>query len=286
MSLRILVVDDASFIREMVKKQLRDKIPGLELNEAADGARALALIKQWNPDLVLSDWEMPNLTGEELLQKIRASDNPKLPFIMITSRGDRDHVIKAVQAGVSDYITKPFTPEELLRKVAKQLNALGKLPSKPQAHAKSQGVFSSVDLLTNQRPDTPKSVANSSSLGALQTNPLLTKKEFPLAPVVSPKGKAQLRFPQNIVYPCVIREMSLMLMTCSIDRGEKLPALFDQAVVDIETEDGGSLARINGYVHALQANENRPDAKTIKLIIRFVDDDPSKFEVLSKFIAN
>lgn len=285
MSLRILVVDDASFIREMVKKQLRDKIPGLELNEAADGARALALIKQWNPDLVLSDWEMPNLTGEQLLQKIRASDNPTLPFIMITSRGDRDHVIKAVQAGVSDYITKPYTPEELLRKVAKQLHALGKLPSKPQAQAKSQGIFSSVDLLTTPRPDT-KSATTSASLNALQTNPLLTKKEFPLAPVASAKGKAQLRFPHNIVYPCIIREMSLMLMTCSIERGEKLPTLFDQTVVDIETGDGESLARINGYVHALQASENRPDAKTIKLIIRFVDDDPSKFEVLSKFIAN
>lgn len=279
MGIRILVVDDASFIRDMVKKHLRDKVPGLELNEAADGARALALVKQWNPDLVLSDWEMPNMSGEELLQAIRSSDDhAKLPFIMITSRGDRDHVVKAVQAGVSDYITKPFTPEELLRKVGIQLKKLGKL-SQPQSSPKSPNAFSSVELLTGRKePAPPPKEAT--------VHPLLVKKEKPPV-VVSNAGikcKSRLRFADNLQFDCEIREMSLQMMSCSIERAERLPRLFDQAVVDMELDDG-TLARVNAYLHSLQAVENRPDAKGIKLILRFVDNDPAKFEALSKFIA-
>ncbi len=173
MGVRILVADDAAFIRDMVKKQLRDRVPGLELNEAADGARAWALIKQWNPDLVLSDWEMPNMSGAELLQAIRGSEqHAKLPFIMITSRGDREHVVKAVQSGVSDYITKPFTAEELLRKVGNQLKKMGKL-AQAQSAPKSQMVFSSVELLTGRNE--PKAPAKESPV----QSPLLTAKEPP-----------------------------------------------------------------------------------------------------------
>lgn len=282
MGVRILVVDDAAFIRDMVKKQLRDKVPGLELNEAADGTRALALIKQWNPDLVLSDWEMPNMSGEDLLKAIRTSENhAKLPFIMITSRGDRDHVVKAVQSGVSDYITKPFTPEELLRKVGNQLKKIGKLaqaqtPPKPQAMA-----FSSVELLTGRseaKPSTqPKDVS-------AVVSPLPVKKDITNTNNSTLKCKAQLRFPNNLQFVCDVREMSLQLMSCAVERADQLPHLFDQAVVDMELDDG-SLARVNAYLHALQAAENRPDAKGIKMILRFVDNDPSKFETLSKFIA-
>lgn len=280
MGVRILVADDAAFIRDMVKKQLRDKVPGLELNEAADGARAWALIKQWNPDLVLSDWEMPNMSGAELLQAIRGSEqHAKLPFIMITSRGDREHVVKAVQSGVSDYITKPFTAEELLRKVGNQLKKMGKL-AQAQAVPKSQMVFSSVDLLTggNQpKPPAKESPAVSSPL-------INTKEPAPVKVPSSSKCKAQLRFPNNLQFSCVIREMNLQLMSCVIERADSYPQIFDQAVVDMELDDG-SLARVNAYVHALQAVENRPDARAIKLILRFVDNDPTKFEALSKFIA-
>jgi CheY-like chemotaxis protein len=279
MGVRILVADDAAFIRDMVKKQLRDKVPGLELNEAADGARAWALIKQWNPDLVLSDWEMPNMSGAELLQAIRGSEqHATLPFIMITSRGDREHVVKAVQSGVSDYITKPFTAEELLRKVGNQLKKMGKL-AQAQAVPKSQMMFSSVELLTGSSP--PKTPAKESPV----QSPLINAKEPPPTKVSSSnKCKAQLRFPNNLQFACVIREMNLQLMSCVIERADTYPQIFDQAVVDMELDDG-SLARVNAYVHALQAIENRPDARAIKLILRFVDNDPAKFETLSKFIA-
>jgi DNA-binding response OmpR family regulator len=293
MAVRILVVDDAPFIRDMVKKQLRDEIPDLELKDAADGVRALALIKQWSPEIVLSDWEMPNMNGEELLREVRSLPNgATLPFIMITSRGDRDHVVKAVQSGVSDYITKPFTPEELLRKVSKQLKAIGRMPVFGQQKiAAGQNIaFASLDVLTAGRAEivtkSPAPSANNGSAALLQQNPLLAKKEAPIAAVkTTSKGRAQLRFPNELIYACEIREMSLQLMSCTMTRGNQLPSLFDQTVVDIESGDGESLARVNGYVHAMSASENRPDTQSIKIMIRFVDNDPDKFAVLSKYIA-
>lgn len=292
MTVRILVVDDAPFIRDMVKKQLRDQIPDVELKDAADGLRALALIKQWSPEIVLSDWEMPNMTGEQLLLEVRAMANfSKLPFIMITSRGDRDHVVKAVQSGVSDYITKPFTPEELLRKVTKQLKAIGRMPviGQQKMAAGQNVVFSSLDVLTRGRAESTitKPVAtHTGSSAILQQNPLLATKESSIAAVKSTaRGRAQLRFANDLTYACIIREMSLQMMSCTLERSDRLPGLFDQAVVDIEAEAGGSLARVNGYVHSLTAVENRFDTQSIRMIIRFVDNDPSKFEVLSKYIA-
>jgi DNA-binding response OmpR family regulator len=290
MTVRILVVDDAPFIRDMVKKQLRDQIPDVELKDAADGVRALALIKQWSPEIVLSDWEMPNMTGEQLLLEVRSMPNfSKLPFIMITSRGDRDHVVKAVQSGVSDYITKPFTPEELLRKVTKQLKAIGRMPvaGQQKVAAGQNVVFSSLDVLTRGRTEstTAKPVTPNTASAAILQPSVVATTESALAVKTTPKGRAQIRFANDLSCVCLIREMSLQMMSCTLERSDKLPGLFDQTVVDIQAETGGILARVNGYVHSLAAVENRFDTQSIKIIIRFVDNDPSKFEVLSKYIA-
>ena len=74
-------------------------------------------------------------------------------------------------------------------------------------------------------------------------------------------------------------------MSGLMQRADNLPGLFEQAVVDIETGDGSSLARVNGYVHSIQAGESRPDTNVVKIVIRFVDNDAEKFEALSKYIA-
>jgi CheY-like chemotaxis protein len=281
MGLRILVVDDATFIRDMVKKQLRDNIPGVEIFEAPDGNRALSLMKNQVMDMILSDWEMPNMTGSDLLRTVRAMpDAGKLPFIMISSRGDRNHIVKAIELGVSDYLTKPFTPDELLKKVFKQLKIIGKLPTQIRQTATTQGIaLSSVDVLTGGRPALVTApIVN-------DNNPAPTTSPVKAVTPVKTKGRAQLRFSNNRTFGCVIREMSLQLMNCLMPRNEQLPGLFEQAVVDIETGDDGSLARVNGYVHSIQATENSPDATSVKLIIRFVDNDAEKFETLSKYIA-
>lgn len=290
MALKILVADDATFIRDMIKKQLRDRIPGVEIFDAADGARALALFKQNDIDMILSDWEMPLMTGEEFLRNVRASSNgTKTPFIMISSRGDRDHIVKAIQSGVSDYLSKPFSADELLRKVHKQLKVIGKLPSAVTSRAATQGIAAaSIDVLTAGRVEAvaPKvaTPAGGGSAALLTSSPLLTKPVV-AAVKTTPKAKAQLRFSDNRTFACIIREMSLQLMSCALQRSENLPGLFEQAVVDIDMGEGNGLARVNGYVHSIVAGENRPDSSTVKMVIRFVDNDAEKFEILSKFIA-
>src|SRR5690554_2553359 len=123
-----LVVDDAPFIRDLVKKALRGHFPGLHIEEAVNGSKARQLLGRTAFDLILCDWEMPELSGLELLQWFRAQPGQqKTPFIMVTSRGDRDNVVQAIQAGVTDYVGKPFTNEQLISKVSKALHRSGKL---------------------------------------------------------------------------------------------------------------------------------------------------------------
>jgi len=273
MAIRILVVDDASFIRDMIKKQLRDRIPSVEIFDAVDGNRALATLKSHPIDLILSDWEMPNMSGEELLANIRNQPQyERMPFIMISSRGDRSHIIRAIELGVSDYLTKPFTADELIKKVVKQLKRIGKKWQDTRQPAATQGIaFSSVDVLTGKpaiaKPaDTPEPAAAAPSASS------------------SHKGRAQLRLSNNRTFACVIREMSLQLIHCLVPRTEGLPGIFDQVVVDIELSPE-EFARVNGYIHAIQASEARPDAKSVKILVRLVDNDAEKFDALSRYIA-
>lgn len=271
MALRILVADDASFIRDLVKKHLREHFPGVEIYEATDGSRALAALRGQTMDLVLSDWEMPNVSGEELLLTLRGDDRYRdVPFIMISSRGGRDHVVKAVQAGVSDYLTKPFTPEELIRKVMRQLQKAGiDFGDKRRRSGNAQAAgLSSVDVLTGG--------------GGTGESPA----PKPAGPKTSDKGRAQLRFSsQAAPVGSVIKEISLQALTALFPRPDTLPGLFDQVAVHILREEGGEPLQLNGYVHALQAGESRPDTKIIKAVVRFVDNDDAKFEQLSRLIG-
>jgi hypothetical protein len=237
---------------------------------------------------------MPVMTGEEFLRNVRATANgAKTPFVMISSRGDRDHIVKDIQSGVSDYVSKPFSAAELLKKVYKQLKVIGKLPVASAPRAATQGIAAaSIDVLTgNTRGEAAaaKPLANASA--ALLTtglHPLIAGKNTgPVTAAVksSARTQAQLRFTNNRIFSCVIREMSLQLMSCALQRTENLPILFEQAVVDIDMGNGKGLARVNGYVHSMIAGENGADSHTVKIVIRFVDNDAEKFEVLSKFIA-
>lgn len=270
MALRILVVDDASFIRDMVKKNLRDRLPGVEIFEAPDGSRALAAAKGQTMDLILSDWEMPNLSGEELLRSLRSDQRYQTtPFIMISSRGDRAHVVKAVQAGVNDYITKPFTPDELIRKVMKQLHKIGKSPAPPGKGGNSANrghAFGSVDVLTGGGQANPAAPA-----------PTATK---------APKLKAQIRIDSNKPpVACVIRDLNLQALSAAIARDNGLPGLFDQVVIDLGSEDSQDHIQLNAYVHSMQSAEANPSSRIVKIVLRFIDNDPTKAEQLSHLMG-
>src|SRR5690554_7166091 len=123
-----LVVDDAPFIRDLIKKALRSHFPGLQIEEAVNGSKARQLLARTSFDLILCDWEMPEMSGLELLEWFRGQPGQqKTPSIMVTSRGARDNVVQAIQAGVSDYVGKPFSNEQQIGRVSKALHRVGKL---------------------------------------------------------------------------------------------------------------------------------------------------------------
>lgn len=282
MAIKILVVDDAGFVRDTIKRTLRQLLPRGEILEAVDGRKALSMLTKNKVDLILSDWEMPEMTGHELLLWVRQKESmAKTPFIMITSRGDKQNVVDAVKAGVNDYISKPFTPEELTRKVAKQLKRLGvNLGSDP---ATNNTGFGSVDVLTGGATKTavqkPRVVQEAAGFG----KPAATKKMSARAAF---KGKAQLRFAnQPSALEVGVKELTLQALTGKILRASVLPSIFDQVAIDLENTKGEAVARLNGYVNALKASTPTPDAKTLDINVRFVDDDPAKLETLSLLLA-
>jgi two-component system chemotaxis response regulator CheY len=124
--IKILVVDDFSTMRRIVKNILKQL--GYEnIEEAEDGAQAFNKLKTGNFGFVVSDWNMPNMDGLELLKKVRSDPDLKaLPFLMVTAEAEKDKVIEAIKAGVSNYIVKPFTAEVLKEKMDKIFEKLGK----------------------------------------------------------------------------------------------------------------------------------------------------------------
>ena len=118
-NMRILVVDDAQTMRRIIVNLLR-QLGFTNMTEADDGTTAWDKLSSEHIDLIISDWNMPKMTGIDLLKKVRESDTYKItPFIMVTAEGKRENVIAAVQAGVSNYIVKPFNAATLKEKMTK-----------------------------------------------------------------------------------------------------------------------------------------------------------------------
>ena len=117
MSKRVLVADDSKTMRTILCRSLAAAgIPAV--TEAADGSEAVALFVPGQFDLVLTDWNMPRMSGLEVVQDIRVRDK-KVPIIMITTEAEKSRVLQAIGAGVSDYLIKPFTTDTLREKLAK-----------------------------------------------------------------------------------------------------------------------------------------------------------------------
>lgn len=115
MNRTVLIVDDETAIREMIVLAL--EMAGYETLEAADGIQAMRILQTQQPDLVLLDWMMPGATGLEVARKIRKDDNHKdVPIIMLTAKEDEDAKITGLSV-VDDFITKPFSPRELVARL-------------------------------------------------------------------------------------------------------------------------------------------------------------------------
>lgn len=122
--MKFLVVDDFSTMRRIIKNLLRD-IGYDEVVEAEDGRQAINLLKSGGIDFVITDWNMPNMTGIELLKEIRQKVGfNELPVLMVTAESRKEQIIEAAQAGVNGYIVKPFTATTLKEKVDKILERM------------------------------------------------------------------------------------------------------------------------------------------------------------------
>lgn len=120
-SMNVLIVDDYNTMLRIIRNLLK-QIDFHNVDEAHDGAEALAMLRNGNFGLVISDWNMEPMTGLQLLQEVRADARLRAtPFIMVTAESKTENVIAAKQAGVSNYVVKPFNAETLRGKIEKVL---------------------------------------------------------------------------------------------------------------------------------------------------------------------
>jgi CheY-like chemotaxis protein len=283
----VLVVDDASFIRDLVKKCLRNYFPGMRIEDAINGRKAQAMLAKEAFDLVLCDWEMPEMSGLELLTWCREQDSLKtMPFVMVTSRGDKENVVQAIQAGVSGYVSKPFTNEQLITKVKQALHKVGKLDALINVAAtKTSPAFANdslAALTAGKAPVATPTTAPAPSKGLLNSPPV--KAPAAASNPASGRGQGQLRLP-NGIQQCVIKALSLKEALLVVKRTETLPQILDSAVLDLEQGDNAEVARLNGYLHAVVAHEPKPDSDWLQLTFRFVDQDAQKLDYISRLIA-
>jgi len=120
-NLKVLVVDDFATMRRIIKNVLK-QIGFTKILEADDGTSALEVLKENKVDLIISDWNMPQMTGLDLLKAVRGEKSTRyIPFLMVTAEAQKDNVIQAVQAGVSNYLVKPFTADSIKTKLTQIL---------------------------------------------------------------------------------------------------------------------------------------------------------------------
>ena len=272
--LKIAVIDDATMIRDLVKKFIRQNFKDAKVFEADNGQNAIKMLTRQPVDLILCDWEMPQMDGEELLKWVRQQENLKnKPFIMVTSRGDREFVQKAIESQVSDYLVKPFNTKQFLEKIYRACKRHGVvIPRNAMINPPSSitGGGDSLSVLTAGRtainttsPSKPKAAAK------------------PMA-----KGMALIRTPDGEVR-CAIKQLDLNNMTGIFKIGDYKPHILDQVSLDLEfrQNEESKTVRINGFIQALKAQESRPDSERAFISVRFVDEDPQKRALISEYVG-
>ena len=122
-NMKILVVDDFATMRKIIRTVLKD-LGFSNVEEVSDGSEAISFLKSRGADpitgykLILCDWNMPDITGIDVVRFVKSQEELKdIPIIMVTSEAQKEHIIEALQAGVNNYIVKPFTGEILMGKI-------------------------------------------------------------------------------------------------------------------------------------------------------------------------
>lgn len=287
----VLIVDDATFIRDLVKKGLRNYFPGIHTEDAVNGRKAQVTLNREEFDLILCDWEMPEMSGLELLTWCREQDNylKTVPFIMVTSRGDKENVVQAIQAGVTDFVGKPFTNEQLLTKVKKALAKVGKLDAvmSTAPSRMNSPLNDSLSALTGGKAEVVRPTANPAATAAPGFGGIASAPPVPAKAVAKEpagRGQGQLRLPSG-TQSCVIKALTLKEALLVVRRSETLPQILEQAVLDLEQGESNEVARLNGYLHAIVAFEQKPDSEWLQVTFRFTDQDAQKLDYISRLIA-
>lgn len=120
--MKIMLVDDSRTMRN-IQKSVLSQIGYTEIVEASDGVDALSKVQAQTPDLILLDWNMPNMDGMTFLKQFRERDKAT-PVIMVTTEAEKARVIEAIKAGVNNYVVKPFTPEVLSERISETQSKL------------------------------------------------------------------------------------------------------------------------------------------------------------------
>lgn len=121
--MKVMLVDDSKTMRT-IQKNVLAQIGYTDVTEACDGQDALSKAKAEPPDLILLDWNMPNMDGMAFMKTFR-QENKETPIIMVTTEAEKSRVIEAIKAGVNNYVIKPFTPDTLTARISETLSKAG-----------------------------------------------------------------------------------------------------------------------------------------------------------------
>lgn len=121
--LKMLIADDSMLMRDILKESILETFPHMEVFEAGTGDEAKKMIGNEHFDIVLCDWEMPGVSGIDILKWVRSTSYlEKLPFVMVTGNTEKESIVECIKARVTEYVVKPFTPDVLCRKIQKILH--------------------------------------------------------------------------------------------------------------------------------------------------------------------
>lgn len=286
----LLIVDDSAVIRHTIKKSLQKRFPHFSFHAAANGRDAQYLIEQNRIHLILCDWEMPEMCGDELLMWLRQHPaHRRIPFVMVTSRTDPEWRSQAAKLGVNDYLGKPFSLERLAEMAAVELLKFGLGEEVLQLEGAGLAHLSN----SNIHGMDPLKAARASLSGALSRE-RLNEAQAPVSMLEhrnqhlraafgsehqkSVKGliTAEIRIGDQRLR-CLIEAMGSRSASVTIPGGQPAPALFEPAVFDVEIPGSRQSAHFNAFVVNQGAFEPRAGVHLQRADLIFVDDDPDKF---------
>lgn len=281
-AIKFLVIDDTTLSRTNIKKALQHNFVGSTVEHLGDAKKARSYLKNNRFDMVLCEWELPDMSGMELLRWMRGEPNYRdMPFVMLSSQEGNVYAEQALNAGANGFLEKPFTPDAIEKLVAKILEAEGKL-DRAKRLAKRKGAFDSAGALG--------AVAVSSSEKAAApakpaSRPAVTKAPEKQKTQKVTKGQARLLF-SDCDEQCLLRDIDLNIMNGVIKNTENLPRILEPVSVIILQADGKEVTSLSGFVMSLEAAEKKIDSDFIKVDVRFAENEPNKIEGLSSYLRS